>query len=1223
MVDRLVSEEGSRPFNLAQGPLMRTWLLKLDEKSHAALMTVHHIVSDGWSMDILTREVTTLYRWHSAGTPSPLAELPIQYADFAQWQREWLQGEALDAHLDYWKRHLDGMAPALELPTDRKRPAMKTYRGAHESFSLPPELFDAIKRMNRQERVTTFMILLAAFKALLHRYTGQDDISVGTPIAGRNRIEVEGLVGFFVNTLALRTRLTGEMTFRELLRQAREVVLAAHDHQDLPFEKLVEELQPERDLGRSPLFQVMLTLEVSPAPELTLPALQLSSINSGNSTAKFDLIMYLRDSGSMLTGSLEYSTDLFDAATVRRLLSHFQTALAAAVADPDRRISALPILTEAERQQALGQEGATRVEYPKDACLHQLFEAQVRRAPDRTAVEYEGARLTYDQLNRRANKLAHYLRRLGVGPDSLVGVSVERSLEMIVGIMAILKAGGAYVPIDPTYPNQRTAFILEDTQTPVLLTQERLRDGLPGHGARFICLDTDWPDFADEREDNPASGVTADNLAYVIYTSGSTGRPKGALITHANVVRLFEATQGWFDFNETDVWTLFHSYAFDFSVWEIWGALRYGGKLLIVPYRVSRSPEAFYELLSAEGVTALNQTPTAFTQLIRAEGALGVRELALRYVFFGGEALEAHNLRPWFERHTDQTPKLINMYGITETTVHVTYRPITKEDLDQAQGSLIGGPIPDLQLYILDQYLQPAPLGVAGEILVGGHGLARGYLNQAGLTAERFIPNPFSVEPGARLYKSGDLGRRLANGDTEYLGRIDHQVKVRGYRIEPGEIEAALIQHAAVRETAVVAKTDGAGDKRLVAYLAMEEVETTNAELRSFLAERLPEYMTPSAFVKLDALPLTPSGKVDRRALSERELAPAQRENNYVAPRTMLELKLTYIWDELLDVRPIGVKEDFFALGGHSLLAVRLIARVQQELGVDLPLTALFQASTIERLASLLQEQEALTPWAPLVALQPHGAKPPFFCVHPVGGNVFCYADLARHLGQDQPFYGIQAVGLDGRRSPHTTIEAMATEYIEVIREAQPTGPYYLGGWSMGGVVAFELAQQLKARGEEVALLALLDSSTPVLNDDPSADDDDADVEGFEQGVARVLHEMGMGDVSPREVAPVQYERLFQVYKANMRASRRYAPKPYPGRVSLFRADARSVEDNEALAAGWSDLAAGGVEVFEAPGNHYTMVIEPNVRTLAERLSACLNKIAIEDRVDDLLAATA
>nr|NCS43449.1 amino acid adenylation domain-containing protein [Microcystis aeruginosa BS11-05] len=645
-------------------------------------------------------------------------------------------------------------------------------------------------------------------------------------------------------------------------------------------------------------------------------------------------------------------------------------------------------------------------DYPADKCIHQLFEEQVERTPNDVAVVFEEQQLTYNELNRRANQLAHYLQSLGVKPDELVGICVERSLEMIVGLLGILKAGGAYVPLDPDYPQERLSFMLEDSQVKVLVTQAKLVESIPEHQAQLICLDTEWEKIAQNIPSNPESGVKPDNLTYIIYTSGSTGKPKGVLVNHANVVRLFAATDSWYHFNSNDVWTLFHSYAFDFSVWEMWGALLYGGRLVVVPYLVTRSPEAFYQLLCQEKVTILNQTPTAFRQLIQVEESLkgsfpplsrGVRgdrssttdnDLSLRLVIFGGEALEINSLQPWFNRHGDQCPQLVNMYGITETTVHVTYRPLSMTDLDST-ASVIGCPIPDLQVYLLDQYLQLVPVGVPGEMYVGGAGVTKGYLNRPELTTERFIPSPFEkdevipptplnkggTQGGAKLYKTGDLARYLPKGELEYLGRIDNQVKIRGFRIELGEIEALLASHPQIWETVVIVRDDTTGDKRLVAYIVPQSEKTiTINEIRQFLKAKLPSYMVPNAFVILDALPLTANGKIDRRALPPSE-SSSEPSEKYVAPRNPIEDILVNVWSEILKVEKVGINDNFFELGGHSLLATKLVAQIRDRLKIELPLRQLFNTATLAELAQGIEQLKQQTPDSPVPTILPRKRK--------------------------------------------------------------------------------------------------------------------------------------------------------------------------------------------------------------------------------------------------------
>ncbi|HEU4556864.1 MAG TPA: amino acid adenylation domain-containing protein, partial [Longimicrobium sp.] len=941
-------EEAARPFDLSAGPLFRAALLRLGVEDHVLLLSMHHVVSDGWSMGVLFRELSALYAAYREGGESPLAELAVQYADYAVWQREQLADGVLDRQLAYWTEQLAGAPELLDLPADHPRPPVRTYQGATVPVSFSAELLERLQALGRSEGATLYMTLLGAFQVLLGKYAGSEDVVVGSPIAGRTRREVEELIGFFVNTLVLRTDLGGDPSFREVLGRVREVTLGAYEHQEVPFEKLVAELQPERSLSHSPLFQVMFSLQDVSGRGNALPGLKVSGVGGAMDIAKFDLSLDLATTPGGLLGELTYGTDLFERGTIERMLGHLARVLEQVTADADVRLSQLELLGQAERALVVEEWNRTEAEYPADRCVHELFEAQVARTPGAVAVRFEEASLTYAELNAGANQLAHYLRRRGVGPEVRVGLCLERGVEMIVSILAVLKAGGAYVPLDPAYPADRLAFTLSDAGVPVVLAQEKVRAMLAvPDGVELISLDGAAAEIAAESAENPRSGAGPDSLAYVIYTSGSTGAPKGALIEHRNVARLFSATDAWFGFGPDDVWTLFHSYSFDFSVWEIWGALLYGGRVVVVPFEVSRDPEAFHALVRREGVTVLNQTPSAFRQFIHVDGERG-GDLALRVVVFGGEALEPASLREWVERRGAETPRLVNMYGITETTVHVTWRPLSRDDVLEGGGSPIGVRIPDLRLYVLDPARKPVPIGVPGELYVGGAGVARGYLNRPELTAERFVDDPFA--PG-RLYRTGDRVRWMADGTLEYLGRLDEQVKIRGFRIELGEVEAALRQASGVRDCAVVVREDEPGDRRLVAYVVREAEPEA---LRDRVRRSLPEYMLPAAFVFLDALPLTSNGKLDRKALPAPE--PASAEDRYVAPRTPVEEVLAGIWAEVLRLERVGVEESFFDLGGHSLLATRVVSRIREVLAVELPLRALFEGPTVAELAKVVEE---------------------------------------------------------------------------------------------------------------------------------------------------------------------------------------------------------------------------------------------------------------------------
>jgi amino acid adenylation domain-containing protein len=997
-----VAEESLRPFDLASGPLLRGTLVRLADRENALLLTLHHVISDGWSMGVLVREVTALYAaavagWRGRPLGEALPPLPVQYADFSVWQSRRLSGETLRREIEHWREKLAGVPPFLELPTDRPRPPVQTFGGRSLPLWLEPGLAGRLSALALETGTTLFMVLLAGFETLLGIYSGAEDLAVGTPIAGRNRAELEGLIGFFVNSLVLRGDLSGDPSFFDLLGRVREDTLSGYTHQDLPFEKLVEEVKPERSRAHSPIFQVMFALQNAPMGEGSeLPGLTMRPLAGSETAAKYDLTLVLTEGsegGSGIGGSLEYNVDLFDAPTMVRMLDHWRALLEGVVADPGSRLSALPLLGAVERQQLLREWSDAAPVGGGTAPVHELFMAQAARRPDAVALVSGDRVLTYGELARRSSRMARRLAELGVGPGMLVGLCAERSPELVLGVLAILAAGGAYLPLDPAHPMERLAYTLADARAPILLAEETLHERLPAGAARVVGLHALAGDgeVAGEVPLPAVRAVPGDpgDLAYVIYTSGSTGRPKGVEVSHANVARLFAVIRQSFAFSQDDVWTLFHSIAFDFSVWELWGALAFGGRLVVVPGETARSPEAFYELLRRERVTVLSQTPSAFRQLLWAEEsalARGEERVAdLRLVVFGGEALDPASLGPWLERHGEERPLLVNMYGITETTVHTTWRRLGQSDLARP-GSVIGRPLSDLSLHLLDRGGRPVPIGVPGEIHVGGAGVARGYLARPALTAERFVPDPFAGGTvgevgGLRLYRSGDLARWRRDGDLEYLGRIDRQVKVRGFRIELGEIEAALAEHPGVREAVVAAREDRPGDVRLVGYVSSAAgTDLSPQALAAFLAERLPAYMVPAAWVLRERLPLTANGKVDRAALP----APVERGEGgaYVAPRSPVEQVLAGIWEEVLGVSRVGVEDDFFALGGHSLVAAQVTSRVLQAFSVELPLRLLFERPTVAGLAGEVERlrgsgASTAASAAPPLVRAPHGTEAP------------------------------------------------------------------------------------------------------------------------------------------------------------------------------------------------------------------------------------------------------
>jgi amino acid adenylation domain-containing protein len=947
-VQGLVTEEARRPFDLARGPLVRATLLRLSSADHVLLLTLHHIIFDGWSAEVFWRELATVYTAICTGQPRALPALPLQYADFAVWQRQWLQGEALAAQLAYWKQQLGDNPPVLELPTDRPRPPVQTFQGARQNLVLPVSLMAALKALGQQEGVTLFITLVAAFQTLLCRYTGQTDLVVGTPIAGRTRAETEGLLGFFVNTLVLRSDLSGNPRFRELLGRVREVMLGAYDHQDLPFEKLVETLQPARDLSRNPLVQVMVVLQPSPPQARELPGLTVHPFTVDSNTAKFELTLSLQDTEQGLLTAVEYNTNLFDQTTITRMLGHFHTLLEGIIADQEQCLADLPLLTAAEKQQLLVEWNTATTDYPQDLCLHNLFEVQVEQTPDTVAVVCNGQQLTYSALNRRANQLAHYLRALGVGPEVGVGLCVDRSLEMVIGLLGILKAGGAYVPLDPAYPPQRLASMVADAQIAVLVTQQPCLAALPVHGMHIVCLDTDWERLAHQSEANIASGATPRNLAYVMYTSGSTGTPKGVMVEHRQVMAFLHSFEHIAPGGAGCIGTAVCPFGFDVSVWECFSTLCFGGTLHIMLPEIWTAPEQFARYLVDYGITSA-YIPPALLSDVASHLEQQPGQTALTRLLVGVEPIQQGTLLRFC--HISGHMRIVNGYGPTETTICATLFPFLAAT-EPGHRTPIGTGVRGYEVYLVDAYMQPVPIGIPGELLIGGVGLARGYINHPELTAQHFIPHPFSTIPGARLYKTGDLARYLPDGNLEFLGRHDQQVKIRGYRIELEEIEAALRQHPAIRETVILACEDARrGDKRLVAYLvANQEPAPALQTWRSFLKQKLPEYMIPSAFVVLEALPWTPNGKIDRQALPRLDAIPSPGAAVFVAPCTPVESTLASIWAEVLGLERVGVHDNFFELGGDSILSIQIIARANRA-GLRLTPKHLFQHQTIAELA--------------------------------------------------------------------------------------------------------------------------------------------------------------------------------------------------------------------------------------------------------------------------------
>ena len=945
---RMFTEEAQRPFDLATGPLVRITLLQLADDEYILLRAIHHIVCDGWSVGVLFHELSEIYEALSTGQPSPLADLPTQYGDYAKWQRQWFQDERLESQLSYWKEQLDNIA-TLQLPTDRPRRTAQAIRGARRYFAFSDALSTELKKLSHEHGATPFMTLLAAFQTLLHRYSNQTDVVIGSPVAGRTRKEFDELIGFFLNMLVLRLDLSADPTFAETIARARKVCLGALSHQELPFEKLVEELHPDRNLSHNPLFQVSFAFQNTPRFPPRLSGVEVEELEVDTGIARFDLHLFMEEMDGHLQGYCDYDSNLFNADTIERMLGHFQTLLQGIVADPNQRISDLPLLTEREKHQLLVEWNDTQTDFPKDKCIHQLFEEQVEKSPDAIALVFEDQQLSYRELNSRANQLAHYLRKRDVQPDSIVALCMNRSLELVIAILGVLKAGGAYMPIDPELPAQRLQFLLEDAQVRLLLTQDKLRSALADFAGHIVCLDSDWHKLADQSHEDPQHHVRGHHAAYVIYTSGSTGTPKGVVNVHDGLRNRIQWMQESYQLTSADRVLQKTPFTFDVSVWEFLWPLISGACLVVARPGGHRDSSYLVQLIQSQQITTLHFVPSMLEVFLQEPGA--ERCTSLRQVICSGEALSYELQQRFFER---STARLHNLYGPTEASIDVTAWECRKDsDLRIVP---IGQPIANTQIHILNVNLQPAPIGVTGQLHIGGVGLARGYLNRPELTAEKFITDPFSQLPGARLYKTGDLARYLPDGNIEFLGRIDDQVKIRGFRIELGEIESVLAQHPAIQQAVVLATEDTPGDKRLVAYSVATDGSAPSAhDLCSYLQQKLPEYMVPSAFVFLDSLPLTPNGKLDRKSLPAPDPIRPELEKTFTAPRTPKEEMLAKVWAEVLKIDKVGVNDNFFGLGGHSLLATQLISRIRNDFRIDLPLRTLFESPTVAGIAEHLE----------------------------------------------------------------------------------------------------------------------------------------------------------------------------------------------------------------------------------------------------------------------------
>ncbi len=1223
---RRAGAEARRRFDLVHGPMIRGLLLRSAVDDHVLVLSMHHIVTDAWSEAVLLRELGTLYDAFVRDRPSPLAVLPIDYADVAVWQRDRMTGEHARTQLDYWRAQLDGLAPSLELATDHPRPAVRTGRGGAVAVEIGPELTAALRAVTRRARATMFMTLLAGFQALLARYSGCDDIPVGTAIANRARVETESIVGFFANTLVLRTDVSGSPSFEELIGRVRDVALGAYRHQDLPFERLVKELRPQRTLRATPLFQHMFVFQNTPADDLELRSVRTEAFPLEQETAMFDLTLTLTERADRLAGTLEYATDLFERTTAERIATHFVRLLEAVVAAPDRPIGDADLLDADERQRLLVEWNRTDAEYPEQ-CIHEIFEQRCAEHPDAVAVveRATSTTLTYRQLDARAERVADRLRHLGVGPEAPVGICLPRSAEAIVAMLGVLKAQAAYVPLDPDHPRARLDLLVDDAGIGVILTDPTGRDRLAGTPAMVVGLGTDEPPTGVPTPAGPVGRPTPEHLAYILYTSGSTGAPKGVMIEHRAVVALLFGVRS-VDFGEVRALLHMAPLSFDAATFEIWGALLHGARCVVCP-------DGRFELdrLAAtldDGVDTAWLTAALFNTVVDADW----RILAgLRQLIIGGEALSVEHVATARARLPGL--RLVNGYGPTETTTFATTHEIGPVDPGAARIP-IGRPIANTRVYVLDDRGRPVPVGVPGELHIAGPGLARGYLGRPDLTAEQFVPDPFG--PDGRRYRSGDLVRYRADGEIEFLGRLDAQVKIRGFRVEPGEVEAALGTVPGVTAGAVVARPDSRGAHQLVAFVVVADPASFSAgAVRRALRARLPQYLVPPVIVPLGSLPLTPNGKVDRTALRDLEDV-AEPEAVYAPPVTGTERELADVWASVLGVERVGLDDDFFAAGGDSLLAAALIVRTRRRLGRTIPLAALFAAPTIRAVAAALDDE--VVDGSTVVALRADGTRPPLFLAHGVSGQLLRYVPLVRLLDAAQPVYGLRPTDADLAGTGRVRIPELARRYVDDILRIRPTGPYLLAGFSFGGILMIEIAHQLEARGHDVALLALLDTE-PRESPPPSRAQREAtqlrSVARGSESVARYLQRRGRNlAVKARrvpwlvdqwrhrrfgrplrrrwdDVARVESLRVEPVQRSLQRSLTAYVSPSTRCAPTSFRAGA----PDEPSAVRVRDRRDGTHDryVIDGPGvSHETLMREPHIRLLARALNECLDDALTE-----------
>lgn len=1241
-IQNILHQAAQRPFNLKSDLMLRVTLLQINQEEYILLLVVHHIAADGWSLGILWQQLAAVYDAFLHEKPSPLSKLPIQYADFAIWQRQHLSGEVLEKQLTYWKTQLADATTVLELPTDYPRLPSQTYRGAAECLLLSPTLSTSLTTLSRQTGATLFMTLLAAFGTLLHRHTGQEDILIGSPVAGRDRTEIEGLIGFFINTVVLRTNFSKHPNFQSLLSQVRQMALAAYAHQDTPFEKLVEELHCQRDLSRNPLFQVWFNMLNLGDIQLELSGMSVEHFPLLETTAKFDLTLYVTEQNQGIQLELVYNADLFHADTMQQMLIHYQTLLESIVANPEQCISTLPLLPKTADNDLLNSSNRRNLVSPTNSFIEfrkqdieqsisARFVEQVRKYPQNIAVKTKNYQWTYQELDHQSNCIAKELLKYSASQGERIALLFEHDAPMIAAILGVLKAGKIYIPLDPEYPRDRVEYILEDALSSAVITnnknliraQELIQDSLPLINIDEINLTENSADIKLE--------ILPDTIAYILYTSGSTGQPKGVIQNHRHVLHFIRNYTNNLHINDQDSLTLLSSYSFDAAIMDIFGAILNGATLY--PINIREDGLTYLaQCLLKENITIYHSTPTLYRHFVSVLSS-SQQLPEIRLIVLGGEEVVHRDVHLYQEYFADKCI-FVNGLGPTESTVTLQYF-INKETKITRNSVSVGYPVEETEILLLNEFGEKTD--IYGEIAIRSPYIALGYWQKPELTTAVFLPD--SAGGSRRIYRTGDMGRLNSDGSIEFLGRKDFQVKIRGFRIELGEVESVINQYPNIAENVVIAREDIPGDKQLVAYIVPESKQVlTVEELRRFIKKKLPDYMIPTNFVILNSLPLTPSGKINRLALPIPETNP-ELTKNFIVPRDELERKLIQVWQKILGLDSISIQDNFFELGGHSLLAVKLFWQIEQIFGQRLPLATLFQSGTVEDLAQIIretsnnqsgieQQNQLNNSWTSLVEIQPLGSKPPFFCIHGLGGEVLCFRDLSKHLGTDQPFYALQAQGLNGNQPFNTKVEDMASHYIQEIKTIQPQGPYFLGGYSFGGLVVFEMARQLHEQGEKIAFLAVLDTClVNHIQRDSFLKRILLHFHNIQQkGLSYLFHRI----IDWSKLGKDQIENSYMLYlesinalpdndkhllitSINTKVASKYIVPVYPGQMTLLR-----TEDQSRTSAvgfrydpqyGWGDLVMGGLNIQYVPGSHHSLLEEPHVQVVAEKLKDCLEDV--------------